>query len=429
MHAATAPALNTAAQGDGPSTARPANLQPADLRAEFPELDVEMNGKPLVFLDSGATSLKPRAVIDAVHRFYSEQYGTTRRGAYKLSHVSTAMFEDVRKKAARFFHAHRPEEIVFVRGVTEGINLVATSLSRGVLQPGDEVVITAMEHHANIVPWQLIREQTGLVLRVVPMDERGVLDWDAFERIVGPKTRVVSVIHVANSLGTVNDVRRAAELAHAHGAICLVDGAQSAPHLPVDVQALGCDLYVCSGHKMCGPTGVGVLWGRYDLLAELPPYQGGGEMIDQVTFEQTTFDDPPYRFEAGTPPIAQVIGLGAALDWLEGVGMERIARWDAEHLAYATERLEAIDGLRIIGTSPAKSGLVTFVMDDAHPSDIGMILDKQGVCIRAGHHCAQPVMRHFGVPATARASFGPYTTRADIDALADGLEVVRSLFS
>ncbi len=402
-------------------------LTPPTLRTEFPELDVTINGKPLCFLDSGATSLKPKAVIDAITRFYSEQYGTVRRGAYRISHESTAMYEAVRGKAARFVGATNPAEIVFVRGTTEALNLLATSMSRGVLQPGDEILLTEMEHHANIVPWQLACQQTGAVLKVAPMNERGELLIDELEALVTDRTRVVSVIHVANSLGTVNPVARIAEIAHAHGAWCVVDGAQSAPHMPVDVAALGCDFYACSGHKFCAPTGAGILWGRYDLLADLPPYQGGGEMIDRVTWEETTYDVPPHRFEAGTPAIAQVIGMGAAIDWLEAIGMDRLHAWDQQVLGHAVQRLSAIDGLRFVGEAAERSGLVAFVIDGAHASDIGMILDQQGICIRAGHHCAQPVMAHFGVPATARASFGPYTTLQDIDRLAEGLTIASRL--
>ena len=405
------------------------SITPNDVRREFPQLSVPMNGKPLCFLDSGATSLKPQPVIDAITRFYTEQYGTVRRGAYRISHESTAMYEAVRSKAARFVGATNPDEIVFVRGTTEAINLLATSMSRGVLAAGDEIVITAMEHHANIVPWQIACEQTGAVLKVAPMNARGELLMDELENLVGPRTKLVSVIHVANSLGTVNPVKRIAAIAHAVGAWCFVDGAQSAPHMPVNVAELGCDFYACSGHKFCGPTGAGILWGRYDLLAELPPYQGGGEMIDKVTFDKTTYDVPPHRFEAGTPPIAQVIGMGAAIDWLTAIGMDRLHAWDQDVLGYATELLGDIAGLRFIGEAQERSGLVGFVMDGAHASDIGMILDQQGICIRAGHHCAQPTMRFFDVPATARASFGPYTTRGDIERLAEGLQVAKRLLT
>jgi cysteine desulfurase / selenocysteine lyase len=408
---------------------RPDTLTPEQVRADFPELRREMNGKPLVFLDTGATSLKPQSVIDALVQFYSHDYGTVRRGAYQISHQSTAAYEAVRCKVARFLNAPSSDEIVFVRGTTEGLNLLAGSMSRGVLQPGDEIVISAMEHHANIVPWQLACELTGAVLKVAPIDTRGQLRMDKLEELVGPRTKIVSVIHVANSLGTVNPVAKVAEIAHAHDAWCIVDGAQSAPHMPVDLQALGCDFYVCSGHKMLGPTGAGVLWGRYDLLAELPPWQGGGEMINQVTWDKTTYDVPPHRFEAGTPAIAQVIGLGAAIDYLEGIGMDRLHAWEQDILTYGVAQLSEIDGLRFVGEAAERSGLIGFVLDGAHASDLGMILDQQGICIRAGHHCAQPVMQFFELPATARASFGPYTTHADIDALAEGLQVAKRLLS
>jgi len=412
-----------------PPPRRPDDLTPEDVRAEFPELQRTMNGKPLVFLDTGATSLKPAAVIDAITTFYRHDYGTVRRGAYRISHESTAAYEQVRGKAARFVGATNSDEIVFVRGTTEALNLLSTSMSRGVLKEGDEIVITAMEHHANIVPWQIACQQTGAVLKVAPMTLSGELDMAGYKALIGPKTRVVSAIHVANSLGTVNPIADMAEIAHGVGAWLIVDGAQSAPHMPVDVAALGCDFYTCSGHKMLGPTGAGILWGRYDLLADLPPYQGGGEMIDKVTFEETTYDVPPHRFEAGTPAIAQVIGLGAAIDYLSAIGMDRIHAWDQEILGYAVEKLRGVGGIRFIGEAAQRSGLVSFVMEGAHASDLGMILDQTGVCIRAGHHCAQPVMRFFDVPATARASFGPYTTRNDIDALTAGLRTARRLLS
>ena len=396
------------------------------IRADFPMLKRPMNGRPLVYLDSAATTHKPQQVIDRLSRFYSEEYATVRRGAYSLSHASTALFEGVRAQTAAFFNAGRPEEIVFVRGVTEAVNLVATAIwSR--LRPGDEVLVSTMEHHSNIVPWQLVAARAGAIVRPIPIDDRGELDLEALEGMLSEKTRLVSVVHVSNGLGTVNPVAEVARLAHSVGALCMVDGAQSAPHMVIDVQALGCDLFACSGHKMLGPTGVGVLWGRYDVLASLDPYQGGGEMIDVVTFAGTTFDDPPYRFEAGTPAFAQVVGFGAALSYLSALGMDRIADWDAHLLDYATAALDTVPGLRRIGTAAHRSGLVSFVIDGTHPADIGSILDQEGIAIRVGQHCVQPVMARFGLHSTARASFGVYTTTAEVDALVRGLHTARDI--
>jgi cysteine desulfurase/selenocysteine lyase len=409
----------------------PARL--ASVRDDFPIFQRTVHDQPLTYLDSAATAQKPQAVIDAITRFYSHDYGTVRRGTYLLSQNATGAFEGVRAKAASFFNAASPDEIVFVRGTTEAINLVAHSLARLVqddgpfLQEGDEVLISAMEHHANIVPWQLIREQTGIVLKVIPMDDRGVLMMDEYDQLLTERTKIVSVVHIANSLGTINPIKEIAAKAHAAGALVLVDGAQSAPHLPVDVQDLGCDFYACSGHKMLGPTGIGVLYGKHHLLQVMPPFQGGGEMIDKVTFAKTTFDDPPHRFEAGTPAIADVIGLGAAIDYLEGIGLETIAAWDRVLVAYAEERLRGVRGIRIIGEAPEKSGLVAFVHDTMHPFDLGTILDRAGVAIRVGHHCAQPVMEHFGVTATARVSFNLYNHREDIDRFMDGLAMAADM--
>jgi cysteine desulfurase/selenocysteine lyase len=405
----------------------------AAVRDDFPIFQRTMHDKPLTYLDSAATSQKPQTVIDAISRFYSHDYGTVRRGTYLLSQNATGAFEGVRAKAARFFNAAAPEEIVFVRGTTEAINLVAHSLARmerdgaRFFQPGDEVLISAMEHHANIVPWQLVREQTGIVLKVIPMDDRGVLLLDEYEQLLTEKTKVVSVTHIANSLGTINPIKQIVAKAHDAGALVVVDGAQSAPHLPVDVRDLGCDFYACSGHKMLGPTGIGLLYGKHHLLEQMPPYQGGGEMIDKVTFEATTFEDPPHRFEAGTPAIADVIGLGAAIDYLSAVGLETIAAWDQVLVRYAEERLRAFPGIRIIGEAPEKSGLVAFVHDEMHPFDLGTILDRAGVAIRVGHHCAQPVMAHFGVTATARVSFNLYNRREDIDRFMDGLDMAANM--
>ena len=397
------------------------------IRADFPMLRQQMNGKPLCYLDSAATSMKPQQVIDRLVRFYAEQYGTVRRGAYALSHESTAMFEDTRKAAARFLGASRPEEIVFVRGCTEGINLVAIALGWKHFREGDEILVSTMEHHSNIVPWQLVAERTGAVVKPIPITDRGEIELDALRGMLSERTRLVSVVHVSNGLGTVNPVREICAMAHEVGALAMVDGAQSTPHMPIDVQDIGCDFFVCSGHKMLGPTGIGLFYGRYDLLASMDPYQGGGEMIDVVSFEGTTWDDPPYRFEAGTPAFAQAIGLGAAIEYLEKIGMERVRAWDEHVLAYATERMSAVPGLRIVGTAPEKSGLVSFVIDGIHPLDVGTILDQEGIAIRVGQHCVQPVMDRFGIHSTARASFGAYTSLEEVDRLVAGLDVVRDL--
>lgn len=403
----------------------PAGLR--SVRDDFPIFRRTVHDQPLAYLDSAATSQKPQTVIDAITQFYAHDYGTVRRGTYLLSQNATGMFEGTRAKAARFFNAASADEIVFVRGTTEAINLVAQSLARGYLSEGDEVLLSAMEHHANIVPWQIVREQTGIVIKVIPMDDRGVLQLDALDTLLTERTKVVSVVHVANSLGTINPVKKIAARAHAVGALVLVDGAQSAPHLPVDVQELDCDFYACSGHKMLGPTGIGLLYGRQSVLENMPPFQGGGEMIDKVTFEQTTYEDPPHRFEAGTPAIADAIALGAALDYLDGIGLDTIAAWDRTLVVYAESRLRAFPGIRIIGEAPEKSGLVAFVHEEMHPFDLGTILDRAGVAIRVGHHCAQPVMQHFGVSATARVSFQLYNDRNDIDRFMDGLAMAADM--
>jgi len=399
------------------------------VRADFPIFAHQPGRPPLVYLDSAATSQKPQVVIDRLMRFYASEYATVRRGAYRLSQEATHSFEGVRVSAASFLGAEQASEIVFVRGVTEGINLIASALCREIIEPGDEIVISAMEHHSNIVPWQLACRNTGAVLRVIPFSDDGDLDLDALDEIIGERTKIVSVVHVSNGLGTVNPVRLIADRAHAVGAVMVVDGAQSAPHFPVDVRALDCDFFVCSGHKMLGPTGSGILYGRQRWLQKMGPYQGGGEMIHEVTFEKSTWEEPPYRFEAGTPAFAEVIGLGAAIAYLEALGMERVAARDAELVQYATERLREIPGLKIMGNPRERSGLVPFTIDGLHPLDIGMALDEQGIAIRTGQHCVQPVMKRYGVHATARASFGVYTTHQDIDALCDGLRTAIALFT
>jgi cysteine desulfurase/selenocysteine lyase len=386
-------------------------------------------GRPLVYLDNAATSQKPRQVIDAISRFYGCDNANIHRGLHYLSEHATAAFDAAREKVARFLGAGSAREIVFTRGTTEAINLVAQSWGRTNLRPGDEILVTAMEHHANLVPWQLVCEQTGAAFRAVPITDRGELDLDAFERMMTDRTRLLAVGHVSNALGTVNPVRELAARAHARGALVLVDGAQSAPHLRVDVSELGCDFFACSAHKLFGPTGVGVLYGRTAVLDAMPPWQAGGDMIERVTLERSTWAPPPARFEAGTPPIAEVIGLAAAIDYVEMVGRDAIARWEGELLARATDLVGALPGVRLIGTAREKAGVLSFVMEGIHPHDVGTVLDDEGVAVRAGHHCAQPVMQRFGIPATVRASFAFYNTPSEIDELVRGVERARKVFS
>jgi cysteine desulfurase/selenocysteine lyase len=386
-------------------------------------------GRPLVYLDNAATSQKPRQVIDAISRFYGCDNANIHRGLHYLSEHATAAFDAAREKVARFLGAGSAREIVFTRGTTEAINLVAQSWGRTNLRPGDEILVTAMEHHANLVPWQLVCEQTGAAFRAVPITDRGELDLDAFERMMTDRTRLLAVGHVSNALGTVNPVRELAARAHARGALVLVDGAQSAPHLRVDVSELGCDFFACSAHKLFGPTGVGVLYGRTAVLDAMPPWQAGGDMIERVTLERSTWASPPARFEAGTPPIAEVIGLAAAIDYVEMVGRDAIARWEGELLARATDLVGALPGVRLIGTAREKAGVLSFVMEGIHPHDVGTVLDDEGVAVRAGHHCAQPVMQRFGIPATVRASFAFYNTPSEIDELVRGVERARKVFS
>jgi len=396
-------------------------------RGDFPVLDQKVHGKPLVYLDSANTSQKPRAVIDAEREVYETYYSNVHRGVYQLSVRAEEAFEGARRKVQRFVNAREAREIVFVRGTTEAINLVAQSYGRVHVREGDEVLITVLEHHSNIVPWQLLCEQTGGRLRVAPIDDRGEVVLEELERLMGARTKLVSVAHVSNALGTVNPVRRIVEMAHARGIPVLVDGAQGVPHLPVDVQALGCDFYAFSGHKMCGPSGIGALYGRAEVLETMPPYQGGGSMILSVTFEKTLYNKIPYRFEAGTPNIAGTIAFGATVDYLGGIGMERIAAHEADLLRHATESLSRVPGLRIVGTAREKAGVVSFVVEGVHPHDLGTVLDYEGVAIRTGHHCAQPVMDRFGVPATARASMALYNNRADVDALVAGVHKAQEM--
>jgi cysteine desulfurase/selenocysteine lyase len=410
------------------TTAAPPRLDVGAIRRDFPILATAMHGHPLVYLDSAASSQKPRAVLDAERRFYETTNANIHRGVYALSAEATRQYDVARAKLAAYLGAAHPHEVIFTRGTTEAINLVAQSWGRAHLRRGDEILLTEMEHHSNIVPWQLVAEQVGAVVRAAPVTDSGELDLDAFARLLTDRTRVVAVAHVSNALGTINPVRRIADLAHAAGAILVVDGAQAAPHLPLDVQALGADFFACSSHKMLGPTGVGALYGREELLDAMPPWQGGGDMIDTVSFVGSTWAPLPAKFEAGTPNIAGAIGLGAAVDYIEAIGRERIAEHEHQLLAYASSRVAGVPGLRIVGTAPLKASVLSFVMDGIHPHDIGTVLDSDGVCIRAGHHCAQPLMKRLGVPATARASFAVYNTEADADALVASLRRARELF-
>ncbi len=408
---------------------RAASLDVARVRADFPILSqTTRSGHPLAYLDNAATTQKPRQVIEAVTRFYTSGNANIHRGVYELSERATAAFEGARERVARFIGAASPAEIVFTRSATEAINLVAQSWGRNTLRPGDEVLVTAMEHHSNLVPWQLVCEQTGARLRAVPITARGELDLEAAERLLGDRTKLLAIGHVSNALGTVNPVRALAARAHGRGALVLVDGAQSAAHLRIDVADLGCDFFAFSGHKVYGPTGVGVLYGRAEVLAAMPPWQGGGDMIEQVALEGSTWAAPPARFEAGTPPIAAVLGLATALDYFEAVGLDRIAAWEEELLRLATERVGEIRGVRLVGTAREKVAVLSFILDGVHPHDVGTILDDEGVAVRAGHHCAQPVMTSLGIPATVRASFAFYNTVQEIEALARGVARAAEVF-
>ena len=419
--------MNTApARTLDPAAAAPFDVE--RVRADFPILSRTVHGKPLTFLDSGASAQKPRAVIDAMARCYEAEYANIHRGVYELSAKATEAYEGARVRVQRFVNARSAAEIVFTKGTTEAINLVAASWGGAFLREGDEVVLSVLEHHANIVPWQLLRERTGIVLKVVPVDENGAFPLDAYAALLGPRTRLVALTHVSNALGTVLPVAEIVRIAHAQGSLVLVDGAQGIVHRPVDVQALDVDFYCFSGHKLYGPGGIGVLYGREALLAAMPPYQGGGDMIERVTFERTTFAPPPARFEAGTPPIAAAVGLHAALDYLAILDPAAVAAHEHDLLAHATERLGGLDGVRLYGTAPEKAAIVSFTMKGVHPHDVGTILDRAGVAVRVGHHCAQPLMDRLGIAGTVRASFGLYNTRADIDRLIDGLDEVREIF-
>jgi cysteine desulfurase/selenocysteine lyase len=405
------------------------NFDVEKLREDFPVLKQQIHGKPLVYLDSAATAQKPYAVIDAIRRFHEVDCANIHRGVHELSQRSTAAYEQTRTRARQFLNAASDAEIVFVRGTTEGVNLVASSWGHRHLKAGDEIVISAMEHHSNIVPWQMLCEARDARLRVIPMNDRGELILEEYEKLLNPRTRMVAVAHISNALGTVNPVAEMIAMAHRAGALALIDGAQAAPHLQVDVRALDADFYAFSGHKTLGPTGIGILYGKQALLENMPPYQGGGDMIRTVTFEKTTYADLPYKFEAGTPNIAGGIGLGAALEYIGGIGIERIAAWEHELLRYGTEQLERIPGLRIIGTAREKAAVISFVIEGIHPHDIGTVLDLEGIAVRTGHHCAQPVMDRFHVPATTRASLAFYNTFAEIDKLVAGIYKVKEVFA
>ena len=398
------------------------------LRRHFPILGEKVYGKPLVYLDNAATSQKPQAVIDALSRFYSKDNANVHRGVHYLAERATEEYEGARAKVRRFLNAEHASEIIFVRGTTEAINLVAQTYGKAHVGAGDEVLITAMEHHSNIVPWQMLCKEKGARLRVAPINDAGELLLEEFEDLIGPKTRLVAVTHVSNVLGTINPIPRIVEMAHARGVRVLVDGAQAAPHIKVDVQALGCDFYALSGHKMYGPTGIGVLYGRSELLEEMPPYQGGGDMILSVSFEKTVYNKPPNKFEAGTPNMAGAVGLGAAVDFLAWLEHDALAAHEDDVLAYGIGALSEIRGLRLIGTARAKTNVLSFMLDGIHPHDIATILDREGIAIRAGHHCAQPLMKRLGVAATTRASLACYSTRQDIDALVAGLRKVHEVF-
>ncbi|HET6383044.1 MAG TPA: cysteine desulfurase [Armatimonadota bacterium] len=402
------------------------------VRQDFPILGETIRGKPLVYLDNAATTQKPWPVINAMTRFYCADCSNIHRGVHLLSQRATEMYEAAREKAQRFINAAHSREVIFVRGATEGINLVAQSFGRTNVSAGDEVLITAMEHHSNIVPWQMLCEEKGARLRVAPINDRGELLLDEFEDLLTPRTRLVALAHISNVLGTINPVREVVAMAHQKGIPVLVDGAQATPHLKIDVQDLDCDFYVLSGHKMYGPTGVGILYGKTALLKAMPPYQGGGDMILSVTFEKTKYNDLPYKFEAGTPNIAAGIGLGAAIDYLNSAGLDRVAAYEHGLLSYGTEKLLEIPDLRIIGMAREKASVLSFMLEGEapiHPHDIGTVLDQDGIAIRTGHHCAQPLMQRLGIPATARASLGMYNTRQEIDALAEGLKKVKEMFA
>ena len=403
-------------------------LNIANIRAQFPALHQEVHGHPLVYLDNGATTQKPQVVIDAIQQYYTEQNSNIHRGVHYLSQLATDAYEASRTCIQKHLNAKHTHEIIFTRGITEAINLVAHSF-RSLLNTGDEVIISAMEHHSNIVPWQMACDATGAKLQIIPMDENGVLKMDVFHALLSEKTKMVAISHISNALGTINPIKEMIDASHRVGAAILIDGAQAAPHISIDVQELDADFYCISGHKMYAPTGIGALYGKEEWLNKIPPYQGGGEMIATVSFEKTTYADLPHKFEAGTPNIAGGVAFKAAIDWLNEIGLENIAQHESKLLQYATERLSEIDGFRLIGNAPQKAGVISFMINDLHPYDIGMILDKLGIAVRTGHHCAQPVMDAFCIPGTVRASLAIYNTKDDVDRLVEGVKKAKSMLS
>ncbi|MBD1421904.1 cysteine desulfurase [Sphingobacterium chuzhouense] len=392
------------------------------IRADFPILGREVNGRPLVYFDNGATTQKPKQVIEAITRYYADMNSNVHRGVHYLSQISTDAFEVTRRKVQAFINAEHEHEIIITKGTTEAINIVASCYGRAFINAGDEVIISAMEHHSNIVPWQMLCDEKGCKLRIIPMDDRGELDLEAYKSLFSERTKLVSFTYVSNALGTINPAKEMIDIAHEHDVPVLIDGAQAIQHLAIDVQALDVDFFAFSGHKMYGPTGVGVLYGKEELLNKMPPYQGGGDMIKDVTFEKTTYNELPFKFEAGTPNIEAGICLGDAIDYIEGIGLDAIKAYEDELLDYATSRLSEIDGIRFIGTAKQKSSVISFVVDGVHPYDIGVILDKLGVAVRTGHHCAQPVMNAFDIPGTVRVSLAMYNTKEEVDILIDGLQ-------
>ncbi|MCC5914838.1 MAG: cysteine desulfurase [Balneolaceae bacterium] len=398
------------------------------IRADFPVLNQKVNGEPLVYLDNAASSQMPAQVADRIDRYHRHEHANVHRGIHTLSQKATDEFEATRRKVRDFINAESENEIVYTTGTTDSINLVANSYGLTNFKKGDEIILSEMEHHANIVPWQMIAKRTGAVIRVIPITDAGDLDMEAYKSLLGPKTKMVAIVHISNALGTINPVKEITDLAHEHGAKVLIDGAQSVPHQVVDVQKIGCDFFTFSAHKMCGPTGFGILYGKASLLEEMPPYRGGGDMIDKVSFEETTYNVPPFRFEAGTPPIAAGIGLGSAIDYLNEIGMKQIAQREAELVNYAVKRLKDIDGLKMVGDSADRASVCSFLLDGIHATDAGTILDKRGIAVRTGHHCAQPIMQRYGIPGTARASIAFYNNTEDIDRLVDGIHYVKSFF-
>ena len=398
------------------------------VRNDFPNLSIKVHGKPLVYLDNAATTFKPKSVIDAINQHYKSQTSNVHRGIHSLSEQATAAFEQSRDKVRKFIGAEKSNQIIFTKGTTEAINLVAHSYGRAYLKKGDEIIISEMEHHSNIVPWQMLCEAVGCTLKIAPMNDDGELIFEEFQKLLNSKTKIVAMVYISNSLGTINPIKEVIDAAHQHNAVVLIDGAQVVSHIPINVQELDCDFFCFSGHKLFGPTGTGVLYGKEDLLNKMPPYQGGGDMIASVTFEKTTYNSLPYKFEAGTPNVADVIGLGAAIDYIQSLGFNQIAEHEKELLAYGTRVLSQIPQLRLIGTAKNKAAILSFILPNIHAHDIGTLIDEEGIAIRTGHHCTQPVMKHFGVPATSRASFTIYNTKEEIDQLARAIIKTKEVF-